>query len=206
MLTVEVGCVFGTSNIGFQNIPRILGQVDLSSGWLLYLWALREGRFGTEPKMAEVKRFSCTALFLSEWLRTKIPKKTEETKNVLDTWQLGPRLFQGFGPRIQNENGRPQGWGLHRFFLVFDVTVSFLRIRSSVLGRWRQLMRPRQGLRMADTVWELGDFLWWILQNLRCSCHVTTVQDGGGWWKCFLPPSLFLGDSKISFFLFLLPK
>lgn len=37
MLTVEVGCVFGTSNIGFQNIPRILGQVDLSSGWLLYL-------------------------------------------------------------------------------------------------------------------------------------------------------------------------
>lgn len=90
MLTVEVGCVFGTSNIGFQNIPRILGQVDLSSGWLLYLWALREGRFGTEPKMAEVKRFSCTALFLSEWLRTKIPMKTQETKNVLDTWQLGP--------------------------------------------------------------------------------------------------------------------
>ena len=89
---VEVRCVFVTSNIGFQHIPRILGQVELS----------QDGYSISEPS--------------ERGDLVQNPRVTEETKNVLDTWHLGPRLFQGFGPRIQSENGRPQGWGLRRLF------------------------------------------------------------------------------------------
>lgn len=191
MLTVEVG------------FPESLGKLT----WVQDGYSISEpserGDLVQNPRWRRSKDFHVQLCFWDiEWLRTKIPKKTEETKNVLDTWQLGPSAVS----RLRTKNTKRK-WKTSRLGAsVFDVTVSFCALEAAFSEGGASWCAHARAWNMADAVWELGDFLWWILQNLRCSCHVTTAQDGGGWWKCFLPPSLFLGDSKISFFLFLLPK
>lgn len=89
---VEVRCVCVTSNTGFQNIPRILGQVELSQDGYSISEPSERGDLVQNPRWRRSKDFHVQLCFWDiEWLTTKIPHKTEETKKRFGHLAAGAR-------------------------------------------------------------------------------------------------------------------
>ena len=184
MLTVEVG------------FPESLGKLT----WVQDGYSISEpserGDLVQNPRWRRSKDFHVQLCFWDiEWLRTKIPKKTEETKNVLDTWQLGPSAVS----RLRTKNTKRK-WKTSRLGAsVFDVTVSFCALEAAFSEGGASWCAHARAWNMADAVWELGDFLWWMTPESKVfmSCNYCSRW----WWlvEVLFAPFLWVTVRSLSF-------